>query len=151
MAVTITPYNHTALQLLDNALSTEAPNFYLALSDGTTAFDAAHTSLSETLGGGVDEVYSNGWPQGGVQLAGFSVATTGTTNATIDADDITVAATGGAISATHAVIYLDVGGAGTTMVPLWHISFGEQITAPDGVDFQVVWDAAGIATVSLAT
>lgn len=144
MAITITPYNHTAKKLFDLSMVDEAANFYVMLVDGTTAFDATHTTIAAATDSGADEVSGNGWTAGGENLANVAVTTVTTNDTKIDCDDVAVTATGGAISATDAIIYVDEGGAGTTKSPLWYIDFDGTITAPDGATFNLVIDSDGL-------
>jgi hypothetical protein len=144
MAITRTPYNHTAKLLLDLSLTDEAANFYFMLVDDTTAFDATHTTLAAATDSGADEVSGNGWTVGGENLANLDVTTVDTNDAMIDCDNISVTASGGSISAPRGIIYVDVGGLGTTEYPLWDIDFGETKTATEGNSFQVTLDANGL-------
>lgn len=144
MAITITPYNHTAKKLLDLSLVDEAANVYVMLVDGTTAFDASHTTLDQATDSGADEVSGYGWTAGGENLANVAVTTVTTNDTKLDCDDVSVTATGGSISATDAIIYVDEGGAGTTKSPLWFIDFDGTIVAPDGATFALVIDGDGL-------
>jgi pectate lyase len=144
MAVTRYRYNHTSKLLLDLSMADEASNFYVMLVDGTTAFDATHTTLDLATDSGADEVSGNGWTVGGENLANVDVTTVDTDDAMLDADNIVVTAVGGNIAATDAIVYVDVGGLGTTKYPLWFLDFGETKTATTGNEFKVEWSASGI-------
>ena len=144
MAITRTPYNHTPKLLLDLSLTTEAGNLYFMLVDGTTSFDATHTTLAAATNSLTDEVYGYGWTQGGENLANLDVTTVDTNDAMIDCDDISVTASGGPISAPAGIIYVNVGDADTTYYPLWYVDFGETKTATDTNDFQVTFNASGL-------
>lgn len=133
------PYNHTAKKLLTLPIESEAANFYMMLLDGTQVFDPAATSLDAT-----GEVFGNGWPENGVNLTNLVISTINTNEASIDCDDISVLASGGAIAASHAIVYLDEGGLGTTLTPLWFIDFGGQIGAPDGETLVIAIHANGL-------
>ena len=151
MAVTVSTYNHTAQKLLDLSLVDEAANFYLELLTGDASFLASHTTKAQVDDSGAYEVYDNGWTQGGENLANVAVRITTTNDAMIDADDVTITATGGSIGpADAALVYVDEGGAGTTKSPLWFIDFGESKTATVGNVFPVIWNASGIAQVTVA-
>ena len=133
------PYNHTAKKLLTLPIENEAANFYMMLLDGTQVFDPAATSLDAT-----GEVFGNGWPENGANLASIAVLTVNGNEAIIDCDDVSVAALGGAITATHAIIYVDEGGLGTTLSPLWYVDFGGQVGAPDGEPLTIAIHANGL-------
>ena len=137
--ITSAPYHHTAKKLLALSLVDNSTNFYMLLHDGTRAFTPSDTSLDTT-----GEVFGNGWPENGVNLTNLAISTTNTDEAMIDCDDITVTASGGNIQATHAIIYLDEGGLGTTLTPLWSIDFGGQIGAPDGEPLVIAIHANGL-------
>ena len=137
--ITSTPYYRTARKLLELSLADNSTNFYMLLHDGTRVFTPADTALNAT-----GEVFGNGWPENGVNLTNLAISTTNTNEAMIDCDDITVTASGGAIEATHAIIYLDEGGVGSTLTPLWFIDFGGQIGAPDGDVLTIAIHANGL-------
>jgi hypothetical protein len=145
MAVTVSRYNHTAQKLRDLSFTAEAANFYFELVNGTTPFDATHTTKAQVDNSGADEVSGNGWTAGGENLTSVDVTIVNTNDAMIDAADIVVTATGGSISATDGFIYVDEGGLGSTLTPLWYYDFGETLTATDGNNFTVAFNANGIS------
>ena len=134
-----TPYYHTARKLLEIGLADNSTNFYMLLHDGTRLPTLTDTALDAT-----GEVFGNGWPENGVNLTNLTITTTNTDEAFIDCDDISVIASGGVIAATHAIVYLDEGGLGTTLTPLWSIDFGGQIGAPDGETLVIAIHANGL-------
>ena len=151
MAVTVSTYNHTAKKLLDLSLVDEAENFYLELLTGDASFLASHTTQAQVDNSGGHEVYGNGWTQGGENLSNVAGTTTTTNDAMLDASDVEVTATGGSVGpADAALVYVDEGGAGTVLTPLWFIDFGESKTATVGNVFPVIWNASGIAQVTVA-
>ena len=137
--ITSTPYYHTAKKLLELSLADNSTNFYMLLHDGTRAFNPSDIVLNAT-----GEVFGNGWPENGVNLTNLVISTVNTNEAMIDCDDITTTASGGVIQATHAIIYLDEGGLGTTLTPLWSIDFGGQVGAPDGEPLVIAIHANGL-------
>ena len=150
MAVTVSTYNHTAAKLLNLSLADEAANVYLELLDGDASFTASHETKAQVDNSGGYEVYGNGWTQGGENLSNVAVTVTTTNDAMIDADDVQITATGGSIGpADAALVYVDEGGAGTTKTPLWFIDFGESKTATVGNVFPVIWNASGIAQITV--
>lgn len=144
MAVTVSRYNHTFQWLTEHSLSAEAANFKVMLIDGTTAFDATHTTIAAATDAAADEVSGNGWTAGGEALANLAVTVVDTNDAMVDCDDVTVTASGGSIAAPACLIYCDEGGLGTTKTPLWHYAFGETITANAGTDFEVKINVLGL-------
>lgn len=135
MAVTISLYNHTPKLFANGDVDLGALKFMLT---DEHSFSAADTDLSGISG---DEVSGSGWDAGGEAISGAAVTVTGTNDAKLDGDDITVTATGGAISADGGVIYDNTGD-----YPLAYVAFGETKTADEGADFKITWNAGGIIT-----
>jgi hypothetical protein len=143
----ISTYNHTRKKLWDLSLTAEAANWKVMLLDGTTPFNAAHTTVAQASDSAADEVYGNGWTQGGQSIAGFATAIASVSGAIIDANDISVMAVGGDIGpASAALIFVNEGGAGTTLTPMFHVAFAAPRTAPVGFPFLVIWNPLGIAS-----
>jgi|SRR5690625_3325764 len=132
---TIQDYNHTRKLFANGEVN--LANLKVMLRTGST-FSAAHTEISDLAG---SEVSGNGWPAGGAAITGASVTVTGTNGATLDGDDISQDATGGAIGpATEAVIYDDTGD-GTV---LFYVDFEGTEEAGDGTPFNIIWHENGI-------
>lgn len=144
MAVTISTYNHTA-QLIASQGVTLA-TLKVMLLDGTTAFDAAHTTKNQATDTDADEVDNGGWTTGGETLANVAASTVTTNDAKIDADDISVTATGSAIGPAEAALVYD----STSGKPLWHIDFGESKQADEGTAFIISWHSTGIVVITNA-
>jgi hypothetical protein len=137
MAVTVSLYNHTAKLFANGDVDLAA--IKVMLLDATATFTASHTAISSISG---DEVSGNGWDVGGELLASAAVTTTTTNDATFDAADLSVNASGGAIGpAIAACIYDDTGN-----YPLFYVDFGESKTADSGTPFVFTWNASGIVT-----
>jgi len=137
MAVTVTLYNQAAAKLASQTLT--LANFKCALLNGYS-FDATETAWSDVSG---SEVSGNGWDAGGEALANVAVTTTTTNDGKLDADDLSVTATGGSIGpADGAVIYDST----TTGTLLAYISFGGSQEAGVGTDFKINWATGGIFT-----
>lgn len=135
---TITEYNHTR-KLFANAQVVLADLRVMLVNAHT--FDPTDTNISSIV---ADEVSGGGWDTGGEALAGAAIAVTTVDEATLDATDLSVAATAADIGpATGAVIYQDTT---SNEFPLFYIDFEGSVTAQDGVDnFEIVWNALGIA------
>ena len=137
MAVTASLYNHTAKLFANGDVDLAACKVMLLNASGT--FTASHTAISSIS---ANEVSVNGWDVGGELLASVAVTVTTTNDATLDAADLSITASGGAIGpAENAVIYDDTGN-----YPLVHISFGEAKTADSGTPFAITFNASGIIT-----
>lgn len=146
MAVTISLYNASCRRLAAGEVSLSA--LRLMLVDGTTAFDASHSTLAAATDSGADEVDGNGWDAGGETLSGVSVSTVTTNDAKLDANDLSVTATGGSIGPAAAGILYDDDDADDA--PLAYIDFDGSQEAEAGADFKVTWNAAGIFTFTVA-
>lgn len=148
MTVTISRYNQTAKKFLNNEIALNDINFMLL--DNTATFTAAHTALASvagTLAGGhyPKELYGNGWAEGGPQLASVAITIVDTNKAMLDADDISITASGGPLPPTKAykgLIYEKTSGD-----VLFFVDFGDDEQAGDGTAFKVIFNANGIMRV----
>ena len=143
MAVTVSIYNHTAKLFANKEVTFTTLKAYLL--DGTTAFNATHTTLAQASASGTDQVSGNGWTAGGETLSSVAVTTVTTNDARIDAADISVTATGGAIGPAAACVIYDDTLTSPADGVLFHIDFGANETAGVGTDFNITWSANGIA------
>jgi hypothetical protein len=143
VAVTISLYNHTAARFADGS-NAVADTYKVKLLTAAT-FDATHTTLSAT--GGTEVANANGYTTGGATLAGVAVTTVTTNDAKFDANDVTWSASGGAITASYAILYNDTD---TNDPPVAFIDFGASESAGDGTDFKIIWNASGIFTFTVA-
>lgn len=134
-------YNNTSKRLLEG--SVDLANLKVMILDDNATFDATHTTLAGPAGAAsVNEVYGNGWTQGGISLANVVVETFNTDDAKVVADNIAVEATGGAIGdAYKAVLYDD---SHADKAPLQFMTFPAVINAGETTDFKVTWPANGI-------
>lgn len=137
MAVTISLYNHTA-QRFGSGANAVGDTYKVKLLTAAT-FDATHATLAAT--GGTEVANANGYITGGATLANVAVSTVATNDAMFDADDVTWAASGGAITASYAILYNDTD---TNDPPVAFIDFGGTESAGVGTDFKIVWSASGI-------
>lgn len=139
MPATISLYNHTA-RLFANGTNAAGSTYKVKLLT-TAAFDATHTTLAAT--GGTEVSNANGYATGGAALSGVGVSTVTTNDAVFDASDVSWSASGGAITASFAILY---NFSATDSPPLAFIDFGGSTSAASGTDFTIVWDAGGIFT-----
>jgi hypothetical protein len=146
MAVTVSQYNHTAKKFANKEVTLTTLKFML-LNDSAT-FNATHTQLTQVTNAGTYQVSGNGWAAGGPTLANVAVSVVAPNDAKLDADDISVTATGGSIGPAYkGVLYDDTD---ANDAPLLFIDFGGAQTAGVGTSFLVTWHADGIFTWSVA-
>lgn len=139
MAVTISVYNHTAKRFADGS-NAVGDTYKVKLLTAAT-FDATHTTLAAT--GGTEATTTTGYTAGGATLASVAVTTETTNDAKFDAADVTWTATGGAITASYAILYNDTD---ANDPPVAFINFDGSQSAGDGTDFKIIWNANGIFT-----
>jgi hypothetical protein len=103
--------------------------------------DAALTTVTNA---GAYQVSGNGWTAGGITLSSVAVTTVTTNDAKLDADDISVTASGGSIGPAYkAVLYDDTD---ASDFPIAFIDFDGAQEAGDTTDFKIIWNASGIIT-----
>jgi hypothetical protein len=141
MAVTMTIYPSWK-DKLGEAANLASDVFKVILLGGAHAYDAAHDELADVTANQIAS--GNGYVQDSKTLTGVTWTSDGANNR-FDADDVAWTAAGGAIAAAHAVIYDDTV-AGDPLVA--SIDFGGTQTANDGAQFKLIWNAAGIFTLS---
>lgn len=132
-------YNHTAKRFADGS-NAVGDTYKVKLLTAAT-FDATHTTLAAT--GGTEATTATGYTAGGATLASVAVTTETTNDAKFDAADVTWTATGGAITASYAILYNDTD---ANDPPVAFINFDGSQSAGDGTDFRIVWNANGIFT-----
>jgi hypothetical protein len=135
MAVTVSLYNQTAKKFANKEY--DFTTLKLMLLNNTPTFNAAHTGVSSVSS---DEVSGNGWDAGGELLTSVVVSTVNTNDASLDADDLSITATGGNIGPAYkAVLYDDTG---DQLIAF--IDFGEAKEAGVGTPLLIQWHASGI-------
>jgi hypothetical protein len=135
MAVTINLYDHTAKLFANKEVDFTGLKVVLLDSSGTfTASDTQYSDIS------ANEVSGNGWSAGGMALSGVAVTNVTTNDAMLDATDLSVTASGGAIGPAENAVIRDV----TNNKLIAHISFGASQTAGVGTPFLFTWNASGI-------
>ncbi|MFO0451086.1 MAG: hypothetical protein ACK52I_20920 [Pseudomonadota bacterium] len=143
MAVTISLYNHTS-KLFSEGSNAAADTYKVKLFTAAT-FNATHTTLAGV--GGTEATTGTGYNAGGPSLANVAVTTVTTNDARFDADDVTLTASGGSITASFGVIYNDTD---ANDPPLAFIDFDGSQSAGAGTDFKIIWDANGIFSFTVA-
>jgi len=135
MAVTVNLYNHTAKKFANKEVT--LTTLKVMLLNNSAAFNGAHTNVSSVSG---NQVSGNGWAAGGPTLQTVTVAVVTTNDASLDADDVSVTATGGSIGPAYKAVIYD---ATTGDVLLW-IDFGEAKEAGVGTPLLIQWHPSGI-------
>lgn len=147
MAATISAYNHALKKFLNK--ETDYSTLKVMLLNNSASFTAGNTQLTQVTNAGAHEVSGNGWTAGGETLANVSITVVNTNGAMIDADDVEVAASGGAIGPAYkAVIYDDTDADDS---PLFFIDFGEAKQADEGTPFKIAINASGVMRVNWAS
>ena len=144
MAVTVSIFDHTSQRFASGA-NASSDVYKVALYTAAT-YSAAATTLAGIT---KTEVASgNGYTTAGATLASVAVTIVTTNDAKFDANDVswTVPA-GGSLAAAYAILYNDTD---ANDPPVLFIDFGETITTTDGGIFQIIWNASGIFTFTVA-
>lgn len=89
-------YNHTARKVMagENP-ATDTYKVMLLNSTAIAAFDATDVTLDEVSATGTNEVYGNGWTQGGETISNISINTVTTNDAVMIGDDVYKLISGG--------------------------------------------------------
>ncbi len=144
MAVTISLYDSFKEYLGDGTIDLDGHSFKVMLLTNSASFSAGHSVLADISGNQISS--GSGYTGGGAALTGVTWGQTGGT-AKFDADDAAWTASGGAITAYKAALYDDT--QSSPVKPLMaFIDFGGVQTANDGAQFKLIWNAAGIFTLS---
>lgn len=153
MADTLLKYNHSLKLIANKEIDLTA--IKVMLLGAGAAFDAAHTTLNEVAGAAAphraNELYGNGWAEGGELLTGVVLTTVLTSGVMLDANDIRKTATGGPIppggTTQRAVMFDD---AHASKQVLFWITLEAPRQAGEFVDFLLKWHANGIVRIAWA-
>lgn len=140
MAVTVTMYPSWK-DVMGEGANLASDSFKIVLLSGAS-YNAADDELADITANQL--ATANGYTQDSKTLASVTWTSDGTNNK-LDADDVTWTASGGSIAASAAAIYDDTL-SGDKLVCF--IDFGGTVTAVDGAAFKILWNAAGIFTLS---
>lgn len=145
MPVTVSQFDHNAQRFASGA-NVSTDTYKVALYT-TATFSAAATTLAGITKTEVG-TSGTGYTAGGATLSGVAYTTVTTNDAKFDANDVswTVPAAG-TLSAAYAILYNDTD---ANDPPVLFIDFGETKTVTDGGIFQIIWDASGIFTFTVA-
>lgn len=144
MPVTVSQFDHNAQRFASGA--NIAGDTYKVALYTTATFSAAATTLAGITK--TEVAAGNGYTTGGATLAGVAITTVTTNDAKFDANDVswTVPAAG-SLSAAYAILYNSTD---ANSPPVLFIDFGGTQTVTDGGIFQIIWDANGIFTFTVA-
>lgn len=143
MPVSVNVYNHTSKRFADG--SNAVGDTYKVLLATSATFSAANTTLAGITY--TEVANGNGYTTGGATLSNVAVTTVTTNDAKFDADDVTWTASGGAITASYAILYNSTD---ANSPPVALIDFGGSESAGDGTDFKIIWNSNGIFTFTVA-
>ncbi len=144
MAVTVSIFDHTAQRFASGA-NASSDTYKLALYTSATYLASATTLADITK---TEVASGNGYTTGGATLASVAVTTVTTNDAKFDANDVswTVPAAG-SLAAAYGILYNDTD---ANDPPVLFIDFDGTQTTTDGAIFQVIWNASGIFTFTVA-
>lgn len=137
MTASIQVYNHT-LRRFTNGANSPTDSYKLMLCTSAT-FAASNETLADITK--TEVAGANGYTTGGKELTGVAVSTVATSGSRFTADNVVWTASGGAITASKAILYNDTD---SDDPPVLMIDFGESKSALDGINFLVAWSTNGI-------
>ena len=145
MAVTAKLYGNFFVNVFDKKIDFNSDTIKCALATSSYTPDQdAHDFFNDIT----NEVTGTGYTAGGATIANCSIAyNTGTNVLKLDGDD--VAWTTSTITARYAIIYDSTPGTAATNPLIGYVDFGADVSTTAGT-FTIAWDAAGIATVTVA-
>lgn len=145
MAVSAKWYGNAFGKAFNKEIDVDTDTIKVMLCTSTYTPDQdAHSYKSSVT----NEVTGTGYTAGGATLSSVSVAYSGGSNTfTIDAADVSWPSS--TITARYAVIYDSTPGTDATRPLLGYVDFGADVSSSGG-SFDIVWDSAGIFTVTAA-
>lgn len=116
-------------------VSSDTNTFQLSATSGGSAIatSGSQSGVHTAFHIGSYEVSGNGWTPGGETLASVAVTTVTTNDALIDADNVSVTASGGQIGYAYGHVYYD----SLTGRVIKHTDYGEAWRAGDGTPFVI--------------
>lgn len=147
MAVTVSFYDTFIERMGDGSMDMDTDSFKVILMSSGHSFASSHTAKSQVNSNQIAS--TNGYTQDSTVGELKSVTWNFASSAqTFDAADLTWTASGGSITASHAVMYDDTmstsGGDPETDGLVCSINFGQSESAGDATDFKITWDSSGI-------
>lgn len=132
-------YNRGKVKLGDGTIDWDTTAVKVMLVTSTYVFNADHNTRSQVT----NEITNGGYTSGGSALAGRAVSQDDTNDrAVYDATDLTFASLAAGDQPSAAIAYQDTGNATTDNL----ICYNSLTTppAPNGGDYKIVWNAAGV-------
>jgi hypothetical protein len=144
MAVTVSIFDHTAKRFASGE-NAQGDVYRVALYTSATFLASATTLAGVTK---TEVAAGNGYTTNGAQLSGVAATIVTTNDSKFDANDVswTVPA-GGSLAAAYGILYNDTD---ANDPPVLFIDFDGTITTTDGGIFQIIWNASGIFTFTVA-
>lgn len=145
MAVSAKLYGSFLTKALNKEIDWDTDVIKVALTTSSYTPDQdAHDYFNDVT----NEVTGTGYTAGGATLASKTMTpNTGTNTYAYDAADTTW--TTSTITARYAVLYDSTPGTAATNPLIGYVDFGENVSSTAGT-FSIVWDAAGIFTLTVA-
>ena len=145
MAVTAKIYGKFFLSAFNKELDLDSDTLKVMLCTSSYTPDQDTHQYKSSV---TNEVSGTGYTATGATLASVAVTYTGATNVIMfDAADTSW--TSSTITARYAVVYDSTPATDATRPLICYIDFGADVSTTAGT-FSIVWDAAGIATVTVA-
>lgn len=142
----MTPYDILAESLADGTLDLDTNTFKVALFTSSytpnDATDVSYSALTNEVANGL------GYTTGGYTLTGVTWSQTGGV-ATFDAADASWTATGGSITARHAVIYDSTASVNNLMFHFLLDATPADVTVTDTNTLTLAWNGSGIFTLTV--
>ena len=145
MAVTAKFFGKFFVSLCNKEIDLDSDSLKLLLVNSSyTPNQDTHQYKSDVS----NEVTGTGYTAGGATVSSVTVSyNSGTNTLSFDAADVTWATA--SITARYGILYDASPGSDATRPLIGYIDFGGDVTST-GADFTVVWDAAGIGSVTVA-
>lgn len=145
MAVTSKFYGRAFLSAFNKEIDLNSDTIKVALCTSTYTPDQdLHDYFSDIT----NEVTGTGYTAGGATLGTPAVSYTGATNVfAFDGADVSWPSS--TLTARFAIVYDSTPGTAATNPLICYVDFGADVSTTAGT-FQITWDAAGIATVTVA-
>lgn len=141
---TFTPFNDFFEQAAKGVHNWGTDTFKVALTNS-----APNASTDTTLSDITQISAGNGYTTGGITIANITVTETGGT-ATVDADDVTITASGGDIATwRYAFVYNDSATSPADAL-VGFLDNGSTVDIPDGQSFNITWSASGLLSYAVA-
>lgn len=141
---TFVPFNDFFEQAAKGVHNWGSDTFKVALTNS-----APNAATNTTLSDITQIANGNGYTTGGATIASIAV-TESSGVATVDGDDVTFTASGGAIATwRYAVVYNDSATSPADAL-VGYLDNGSAVDIPDGQSFNIIWNASGLVSYAVA-